>query len=288
MNLINTSSTIQTIKSISNKIKQHDYGCSYCGKGYKLKPALDKHVLLCELIDSSKKRKHSLSRTDDEDDTPTPSNKKLYKMLQELNYRYNKLEKHVEEMKQYVVKKKKQVNIVDWLNNNLTPSYLFQDLSSKIIVTDKIIDFMLHNSFNDTIDELLKHTLYNNTEEQKQSSIPMFAFIQKPNSFYVYDKNKEEEKEKLNVWQELTRENMIRWLNIIQLKISKQFSEWKKKRQEEIHKNDKLCELCDKALVKIMTPQYKEDKYYSKIVSRMYNNMKTDIKVVLEYEFDFE
>ena len=67
--------------------------CTWCGKGYKTRGNLDKHVILCELIHKSSK-KHGSNKNSDlnviGDDLPSP--KKMYQMLLELGYKYSKLE----------------------------------------------------------------------------------------------------------------------------------------------------------------------------------------------------
>ena len=71
------------------------------------------------------------------------------------------------------------------------------------------------------------------------------------------------------------------------MKISKAFSEWKKLHKPELIEDENLCVKCDKTLIKIMSQEFKEEKYYTKVKTMMYNKMKTDIKSFLEYEFEF-
>ena len=67
------------IYGIPNKIKQPAHCCIYCGKTYKLRSNVDKHMTLCELLHKSKKPGFVI-----EEDDETPSLKKMYKMLLEL------------------------------------------------------------------------------------------------------------------------------------------------------------------------------------------------------------
>ena len=70
------------------------------------------------------------------------------------------------------------------------------------------------------------------------------------------------------------------------MKLSKLLYEWKQTNKEEIASNDKLSELCNKALIKIMTPEFKQEKYYTKAKTFIYNKIKKDIKMLIEYEFE--
>ena len=42
---------------LPNRIKQPAICCVYCGKGYKSRTGYEKHAILCELIDRTKKKK---------------------------------------------------------------------------------------------------------------------------------------------------------------------------------------------------------------------------------------
>ena len=70
------------------------------------------------------------------------------------------------------------------------------------------------------------------------------------------------------------------------MKISKAFSEWKKTNKSKLSDDEALNTLCDKASVKIMAPNFKQEVTYIKVKNMMYNKMKTDVKALLEYEFE--
>jgi hypothetical protein len=262
------------IYGIPNRIKQPAHCCIYCGKTYKLRSNVDKHMTLCELVYKSKKTGVIV-----EDDDETPSLKKMYKMLLELGKKYNTLEEKVEEINKFVVKKKKKINVLEWLNANLQPTIVFEKLHEKIQIIDEDISYLLNNSFNDTLNGIFNRSIYNVSENE----FPIFAFIQKSNIFYVYDKNNEDKIE----WQELSREKLIKFLNKVHMKMAKCFNDWKKKQIDEIKENDSFATICDKTLVKLMSVEFKQDSILGKTRSSMYSRMKTDMKALVEYEFEF-
>ena len=45
------------MNTYSNKIKQPSQCCIHCGKSYKKRTNLDKHIVICELLQISKKKK---------------------------------------------------------------------------------------------------------------------------------------------------------------------------------------------------------------------------------------
>ena len=208
-----------------------------------------------------------------------PSQRKMFQMLIELGQKYNRLEEKVDEMNKWVIKKKKKINVLEWLNTNITPTLVFEDIIEKIIVDENDIQCIFENSFNDILNEVFSRTIYNFNDEEK----PIFAFAQKANVFYIYhlteDKNK--------IWSEFSREQMVKFLNKVHMKIIKTFYEWKKTKAKEIKESDNFAISCDKTLVKLMTPEFKQESVLSKIKSMMYQKMKTDMKALVEYEFEF-
>lgn len=269
---------------IPNKIKQPAQCCVHCGKSYKLKINLNKHTNLCELISKSKRSKPYLIIEEEEE---IPSQKIMYKMLLEMAQKYSSLEEKMTEMNKWANKKKKKINVLDYLNTNITPLLLFENLSEKIIVTDDDIDFLLNNTFYDTINELFTKTIYNINE-----TYPITALIQKTNTIYIYDRNNTDNSnnnnnDNNNVWQECTREKLVKFLNIVHIKISKYFYNWKKSKINEMNNDDNFATLCDKTLIKLMNIDFKQDSILSKMKSQIYNKLKTDMKMLIEYEFEF-
>jgi len=260
------------MNNIPNKIKQPSQCCFHCGKTYKIRTNLEKHINLCELLHKSKTRC-------EEDEDEIPSQKKMYKMMLELAQKYNRLEEKVDEIGKWVIKKKKTVNVLDWLNVNITPETVFERLPEKIIIYDEDINYLLNNTFYDTLNEIFLRTIYTISENE----YPIFAFVQKNNVFYVYDKIEEHKFE----WHELSREKLIKFLSIIHMKLAKYFYEWKKNHMEEIRESDSFAMTCDKTLIKLMSIEFKQEAIFNRVRSQMFNKMKTDMKALVEYEFEF-
>jgi hypothetical protein len=264
---------ISISRNIPNKIKQPALCCIHCGKSYKKKSNMDKHFVICDLLQISKKKTLILEEDLDE---PLPSQKKMFQMLIELGQKYNKLEEKVEEFNKWIVKKKKKINVLEWLNTNIKPNITFDNILDKIIINDDDILFLFENSFNEVLNELFERTIYNHHQSE---DYPIFAFVQKSNTFYIYESN--------NVWIELSRERLIKFLNKVHMKIFTEFYEWKKTRTNQIRTDAHLATKCDKTLIKITGLDFKQESTLSKIRSLMFSKMKTDLKALVEYEFEF-
>ena len=256
--------------------------CIHCGKGYKIRSKLEKHIVLCELIYNSKKIKN----IEDDEDFVIPSQKKMFLMLLELGEKYNKLEADMNEINKWVIKKKKKINVLEWLNTNVTPTLVFEQLTDQIIINDTDVEFLLENSFLDTLNMICSKNVYNVVSEMENP--PIFAFVQKSNIFYVFDRqdtSKVTDVVDAGVWMEMPKDKLVRFFMKIQMKIYKAFFEWKKKKNDK--RDDKFDTLCDKTTVKVMGTDFKQDVTFGKMKTIMYTKMKTDMKSMVEYEFEF-
>ncbi len=71
------------------------------------------------------------------------------------------------------------------------------------------------------------------------------------------------------------------------MKIFKAFCDWKQTKKDEIRTNDAFSILCDKTSLKILNVEFKQETCFAKARSAMYTRMKTDMKSLVEYEFEF-
>jgi hypothetical protein len=274
---------------IPNKIKQPALCCINCGKSYKKRTNLEKHNVICDLLQRSKTKKNTNPVLDElllEDDEPIPSQKKMFQMLIELGQRYNRLEEKVDELNKWVVKKKKKINVLEWLNTNLNPTIKFEAMIEKIIITEEDIKNLLEKSFYDVLNDIFSRTIYNLNESEN----PIFAFVQKQNVFYIYEKNTTNSNNNSNInnWTELSKERLTKFLIKVHMKIVKTFYDWKNIKKNDVKTNDAFSTLCDKTIVKLLSVEFKEENIYSKVRNMMYSRMKKDMKSLLEYEFEFE
>jgi hypothetical protein len=179
------------------------------------------------------------------------------------------------------VKKKKKINVLEWLNEHVKPNITFDKLYDKFTVNNNdndfnndiknIIDYSFYDMFN-----LLFYRVMNTLEEGEK---PIFAFVQKPNVVYIYDSN--------NVWVELTKEIIVKLTFKIHSTITKAFYEWQKTKSNEIKNDNKFSITCDKTLMKLMSVELKNDNTLSKIKNIMSSRIKMDMKSLIEYEFEF-
>jgi hypothetical protein len=264
-----------------NKIKCSSLCCIYCGKTYKKRLNLEKHILLCEI---TRKPSHVINNSEDEDTDGDAfieniSSKNLCKMVIQLAMKCNKLENKVSELSKYVTKKIQKIDILDYLNQ-ITKSTdkhipLFENITEFITVEESDVEFLFYNSFMETVNTILARSIYN-PSEKSEFQIPLRAFTQKQNTLYIYTNNIGNNNNNNYSWTIITKEKLVRFLNIIQFKISKAFSEWRKKNAQQLNEDNKSI-LYDKTFSKLMEPEFKIEKTYNKFYNNIYNNLKHPI-----------
>lgn len=254
--------------------------CEFCSKQYKLRSSFNKHHILCEVIYRAN-RSRSVNKETEEVEQELPSPKLMYQMFLELAFKYNKLEEKVEQMSKFVNKTKKKINVLEWLNNNsdFKPALVFENLSNSIHILETDIQFLFNNNFYDLLNLILTRHIYDDA-----FCSPLFSFIQKSNTIYIYSDLKSD----LNcLWIELSREKLIYFLNIIHHKIFKKFLDWRNTYQDKINASDELLDTYNKSNIKLMSIDFKHEPTFNKIKTSIYNNLKKDMKALIEFEFEF-
>lgn len=244
-----------------------NFSCNYCDKGYTRKTAYTRHVILCEILNQSPR----LKKCEKEESEDIPTVKQLYQIIQELAIKCCATEQKMAEMQKWVQKTKKKLNVIEWLNTNYIPTTNFTDWTSELQVKKNHIDLLINESMIQTVFEIIKDSLQSDKN-------PIYCFTQKTNLFYYYDTK----------WQQILPEDFIVMIKRIHHKILAALLEWNTENSEEIRKSEKLQLVYNKTVIKLMSATFeKESLFINKIKSELYGYMKTDIKDVIEYEFEF-
>jgi hypothetical protein len=255
-----------------NKIKQSVLCCTYCGKSYKSKITLDKHFILCEITNKLK------SKPSNEDDNILPSQKQMYQIIIDLVLKCNRLESKVDHLSSFISKKINKINIVDYLSSIKKPQSLFDNFNETMNVEQSDVEYLFHNSFKDTFSNILSRTLNKNIEMSE--TLPFVSFVEKVNIIYIYTVNStynDNNSVQNYGWIIAPREKIIRFLNIIQLKMSKALSEWRKNNLCLLNENDGKSILYDKTYSKLIGVNFKIDDNYNKFYSIIYHKVKKEL-----------
>ena len=261
-----------------SKISTPTNCCDYCGKTYTRKTSYQRHYIVCEIANKSKR----LKLCEEEERTDIPTVAKLYGIIQEMALRQQVMEEKMEEMQKWIDKKKKKLNIVDWLNKNFTPSVLFQERVRSLTVAETDIECLLEDSFAQTVHNILKTNITAPTDGDYTE--PFACFSEKNSVFYIYTKANETG---LPMWTKMTTEDFGFIIKIIHSKLLQNLCTWRDANSEKISRSDKLSDMYNKTVIKLMSVDFTQEALLSKIRQPFYTYLKGDLKNMVEYEFEF-
>lgn len=259
-----------------NNMQSNKYSCLICNKTYTRKNSLDKHKILCDFKTKSK-RERSIETEELGD---LPNQYELIKIVQELSLKMSKMEEKIEEMQKWIDKKKKKINVVSWLNSNINPTLGFKEWVTTLIEVNQQ-DFV--NLMENSLYYTLQHIFEKNLPGESDIIYPIQCFTQKNCVFYICEKNENSIPE----WRPMVLNDMILILKNIQNNIIKQLSIWKSINQEKFNGSDKVSDIFNKAIIKLMSISFTQDASLTRIKNGLYNYLKTDLKIHMDYDFEF-
>ena len=250
--------------------------CIVCNKKYTKKSSLDKHKILCDFKTKTKRE----LKIEDEEQSDIPTYGQLVKIVQEMAIKMSKMEDKIEEFNKWVDKKKRKLNVIGWLNENVKPTFGFLEwVNVQLIVKEEHFENLIENSLFHTIQQVFEYNL----PESNELIFPIRCFSQKSGIFYICEKNENG----LVQWKQLALNDIIILLKTIQNRMIRVLTKWKSDNQLKIEDNDKISELFNKAVIKLMNMSFHQDASLSRIRNNLYNYLKTDLKTTIDYEFEF-
>jgi hypothetical protein len=249
--------------------------CPYCNKSYIKQCSLEKHILLCDFLNKSKKAKI----IDEQEHANMPSYKELVTIVEEMALKMATMEEKIEKMSKWVETKKKKINVIQWLNTNIKPSTSFSEWAPTIEVNQAHLKHLFDNNIIEAVTMIFQESIHqtNGLQIPNPIPIPIYAFEQKSNMFYIFDKE----------WRELIFTDMTFALKKIQNKLLKELADWRAANIVQITNSDKMSEIYNKNVIKLMNITFTVDQVYNKIKSNLYNIVQVDLKNMIEYEFEF-
>jgi len=257
---------------IKNK---HKYSCVCCKKEYTRKSSLDKHLILCNYKIKTKYEK----QIDDEEQGDTPSHSELAKIVQELTIKMNKMEEKMIEMEKWVNKKKKKLNVIGWLNTNVKPTTGFLEwINAYFSIKPEHFEILMNYSLFYTIQKVFEYNL----TETDNFEYPIKCFSQKAGLFYVGEKKEDNTAE----WRKMELPDMILILKTFQNHMIKEMIKWQADNKDQFD-NNKISDLYQKAIIKLMSLTFTNDANLSKIKNILFEHLKTEFAIQHDYEFEF-
>ena len=244
--------------------------CNYCHQSFKSIPKFIKHTQHCSHRPASERKKIKLKIEDDE-------KANLISLVKEMNNRLNCLEFQYNEMKKYMIKEKKKINVLEWADKNINPRIEFSNFVKDWLATslnpiiEANIQYILENNY---------ITLYNLVfkEFAKINIIPIISFEQKVNKVFKFSNEK---------WSELQENDIVQLTNKILMASVKFILDIKKRLKEENKINDQFIMKFDRCIVKLYSVDIKTNRTFYAINSILYHTLKKDLKTIFSYDFEF-
>ena len=284
--------------------------CSSCLKTYTRKSSFTRHTLICELLHDSINKTKREKECESQENTDIPTHRELFLIVQELVLKNRQLETKVAELQKWADKKKKKINVIQWLNTSYVPQRTYTDMINSLIVTRDDLKILMSNSSSalPMIIGILRKTFPQSTD------LPIYSFDQKVNTFYIYDiitattaattttathppspppspspsPSPSPPPPTPPSWQLFSTKLFIKLLNKIYFKVLIELKEWHDENQEGIREIDSVGILYSKTMSKLMNTDFTpESKHLSKIRTEFYNYLKIDLKTIIEYDFEF-
>jgi hypothetical protein len=254
------------ITSISTN--NSSYSCPTCKKPYTRKGSLEKHKVLCEF--KSKSKLDLQVEVEEASDKPTYD--QLVKIVQEFAIKHGKLEEKVNEMQQYIDRKKKKVDVIAWLNTHVKPTTGYLEWVN-IIVTVEPSHFQYLLKPETTIFDLI-HEVFVYNFLKRDFICPFTCFAQKNGIFYICEPLADGSSFS---WKELVLADFVMLLKRVQKKLLGELSEWRKTNQKLFYENDKVSDQFNKAVIKLMNITFVQDANMSRIKNGLYHYLKKDL-----------
>jgi hypothetical protein len=277
--------------------------CKFCNKSFKRKGNLEKHILLCQethnLIQKKKFKIREKSGVGEKEDVSVeveekkdvkekeyfdddniqdlkngiPSRRQLYELLQVMVNKYTVLENEMREVKKYIERTKKKINVIDWLNENMHPPIDYLGWKDNMLqITQADLEYVFKYKYARGVSLILKKYLPLENSENH----PLCCFKQKSNVFYKYDGNH---------WTLLNQTHIIGLLTNINTKLTREFYKWKEDNQEKIDNDDRFHEIYIENMRAVLGDNKSLEEHSRVIKSQVFEYLNMDIKNIIEFEF---
>tara|TARA_Y100000816_G_C26096092_1_gene580115 strand:- start:154 stop:849 length:696 start_codon:yes stop_codon:yes gene_type:complete len=222
--------------------------CSTCSKEFKRKTCFDKHISICGVLNNK-------------DKDFIPSQREIYMLFIDLNKKYEQLDKKYNQLqsKYNNLCIKNKITPIDYLNLNIKPNCKFIDSINTINILRKDIDFILKNSFIDTVCLILSNSILKNNIDNIQ------CFEEKKDCIFIFDEK----------WKLLCKEYLEKIVHEIRQKLFIEFKCFIDENKKKLYDDD-FSIIYTETMKKLMDENINEN---VKIKNSIYKNFKNKLTI---------
>tara|TARA_A100001015_G_scaffold320082_1_gene445190 strand:+ start:2623 stop:3339 length:717 start_codon:yes stop_codon:yes gene_type:complete len=235
--------------------------CGNCGKQYKSNHHYKNHILICKI---NKKELNNISAL--------PTRKEMWYIIQKLVKEDEIKTKKIKALEDIVYKDVKNLNIVDWLNENDKGIDIELWLKNEINVTLEHLKLIFSSDYENGISSILSDNIIKNKNN------PFRAFNHKIKQLYIYEKNN---------WKKCQKSDLLNIFDRIRLNILKRSKEYDNSlsyNQKFGSDNMEYLRNCDKIMI---VDTRKKERYYKYIESSIINLVKINLNDLTKFKFSF-
>ena len=283
--------------------------CKYCLHNWKHKKDYEKHLACCEFFYHF--RRNPRNEMDDYGNK-LPNQKELFRFVQELSLKCERLEREVARLKTTVSVRQKKV-IVECLNQaNNIPSYTFcdwwKDITLQLPVSlntkedsemrshwSTITNPFLFRVFNMGLLEGVKYLLgkFIDSERQKRRLLPIRCFTQKPNMFYIYcgssngDDDVESNKPELfqQSWTTMSNADLERMVDYMSQLFVREFLLWQRQNTSEIEQDERRGEEQITYMMRVNSMRPSKEKGIAELRKWLFATLEENAQNIAEIEW---
>lgn len=200
-------------------------------------------------------------------------NSRIESLLLDLQQRVKKLEEENTELKRWLSREKKKVNITQWLIEHWAPRADFFAWQKNIDLTIKDLEKVFRHGLSTGVCYIIQRYL----PIAHHTAFPIIGFKQRGFVFYIYNEDK---------WRVMQSTELDKLIRDINTKLFLVFNEWEKE-NEAMLKTEEGKKVYHRNLKKILLLPDKLDSTIKKIRNRLFQYLHIDLKNVTEFEFSF-
>ena len=273
------------------------YVCSYCNKSYRRKSAFNNHQLKCEFVRVCNNVKsiskhschdnHNHNHNDNDNDNDNVeelsikfngSINDVYKLLINLNNKFDKLEADYNEIKNYVNLTKNKINILEYLNKNYHYNeFDFIKFLNSIEITNIELETVFKKDYVDGIYQILIDYI----EKIKHiHQIPIKAFNNKEGVLYIYIKSSESD----DSWNIISHDHIKSIYKYFNKKLLPLFIKWKELNETQLDPDD-FTMIYVKNMKRVLGTNFENKNIYAMLQNKLYKYLKDNLKNFATYDF---
>jgi len=192
--------------------------CQHCRTAFPTKSILKHHTGICQFIHTSA-YDHSIDRYYNQLEIPTQESMVHY--LFHLTTKYQELEQKFAKLQASIITTRRKT-IQEYLEQLAPPTQTFVEWSTSLEITQEALETVFRNDLKSGIQQVLDIPL---------SNLPIRAFSQKPNIFYLFDTEAE--------WRQMSADEFVKFVNKIERKLQRKYEEWAQEHRQENHVSEK-------------------------------------------------